>query len=86
MERLLRRLRRGGYLPADFPSVETLAVAADHQLFVSIASNPYHVLRHLYHEKEACGYNLRARPHNFALPAKDDNNFVSRSLYAELKT
>src|SRR6218665_876043 len=45
MERLLGRLRRGGYLPADFPSVETLAVAADHQLFVSIASNPYHVLR-----------------------------------------
>src|SRR6218665_4199549 len=54
MERLLVRLRRGGYLPADFPSVETLAVAADHQLFVSIASNPYHVLRRLYHEKEAC--------------------------------
>src|SRR6218665_2832768 len=59
MERLLGRLRRGGYLPEDFPSVETLAVAADHQLFVSIASNPYHVLRRLYHEKEACGYNLR---------------------------
>src|SRR6218665_1266177 len=59
MERLLGRLRRGGYLPADCPSVETLAVAADHQLFVSIASNPYHVLRRLYHEKEACGYNLR---------------------------
>src|SRR6218665_1598348 len=53
------RLRRGGYLQADFPWVETLAVAADHQLFVSIASNPYHVLRRLYHEKEACGYNLR---------------------------
>src|SRR6218665_3208616 len=52
MERLLGRLRRGGYLQADFPSVETLAVAADHQLFVSIASNPYHVLRRLYHEKE----------------------------------
>src|SRR6218665_3555333 len=86
MERLLGRLRRGGYLPADFPSVETLAVAADHQLFVSIASNPYHVLRCLYHEKEACGYNLRTRPHNFALPVKDDTNFVSRSLYAELKS
>src|SRR6218665_1717574 len=71
-------LRRGGYLPADFPSVETLAVAADDQLFVSIASNMYHVLRHLYHEKEACGYNLRTRPHNFALPVKDDTNFVSR--------
>src|SRR6218665_4101377 len=86
MERLLGRLRRGGYLPADFPLVETLAAAADHQLFVSIASNLYHVLRRLYHEKEACGYNLRTRPHNFALPVKDDNNFVSRSLYAELKS
>ena len=51
MERLLGRLRRGGYLPADFPSVETLAVPADHQLFLSIASNPYHVLRRFYHEK-----------------------------------
>ena|SRR6218665_1852815 len=50
----------------------------------SIASN--HVLRRLYHEKEACGYNLRTRPHNFALPVKDDTNFVSRSLYAELKS
>src|SRR6218665_382450 len=59
MERLLGRLRRGGYMPADFPPVETLAVAADHQLFVSIASNPYHVLRRLSHEKEACDYNLR---------------------------
>src|SRR6218665_3681217 len=71
---------------ADFPSVETLAVTADHQLFVSIASNPYHILRRLYHEKEACGYNLRTRPHNFALSVKDDTNFVSRSLYAELKS
>src|SRR6218665_2520372 len=28
-------------------------------------------------------YNLRTRPHNFALPVKDE--LVSRSLYAELK-
>src|SRR6218665_500013 len=62
VERFLGRLRRGGYLLADFPSVVTLALAADHQLFISIASNPYHVLRHLYHEKEACASNLRARP------------------------
>src|SRR6218665_1004204 len=80
MERLLGRLRRGGYLPAGFPSAETLAVAAHHQPFDSIATKPYHVLRCLYHEKETCGYNLRTRPHNFALPVKDDNNFVSRSL------
>ena len=31
-------------------------------------------------------YNLRTRSHNFALPVKDDHNFVSRSLYTELKT
>jgi len=43
-------------------------------------------LRRLYHEKEARGYNLRTRPHNFALPVKDDNNFVARSLYAQLKS
>ena len=36
--------------------------------------------------KEACGYNLRTRPHNFALPVNDDTNFVSRLLYAELKS
>jgi len=42
-------------LQADFQWVDTLAVAADHQLLVLIASNPYLVLRRLYHEKEACG-------------------------------
>jgi len=52
----------------------------------SIASKTYHVLRRLNNEKEACGYNLRTRPRNFALPVKDDTNFVSRSLYAELKS
>src|SRR6218665_161788 len=55
MERLLGRLRRGGYLPADFPSVESLAVAASQQLFVSIiASNKHHV----HHDKEDSGYNI----------------------------
>src|SRR6218665_4125420 len=82
MEVLLGRLRQGGYLPADCPSVETLAVAANHILFVSIASNPYHVLKRLCHEKEACGYNLRARPHNFAPPVKHDN-YLSMSLYTQ---
>src|SRR6218665_1067061 len=55
-------------------------------MFVSIASNSYDVLRRLYHEKEACGYNLRTRPQNSELRVKDDNNFVSLSLYAEIKT
>src|SRR6218665_254246 len=52
LERLLGRLRRGGYLPDDFPTAESLAGAADHKLFVSIAGNPHHVLRRYYHEKK----------------------------------
>jgi len=62
-----------------FPTVEYLAGAADHKLFVSIAGNPHHVF------KKSSGHNLRTRAHNFLLPEKDDINFVSPSIYAELK-
>src|SRR6218665_1616894 len=47
LERLVARLRRMGYLPTYFPSVETLAVEADRNLFKSISQCPFHVLRHL---------------------------------------
>jgi|SRR6218665_1757549 len=30
------------------------------------------------------GHNLRPRAHNFALPIKDDRNFISRVLYGVL--
>ena len=36
-----------GYLPMDFPSVETLAEEADRKLFKTISQFPSHVLRHL---------------------------------------
>src|SRR6218665_690774 len=85
LERLLGRLRRGGYLPDDFPTVESLAGVADHKLFVSIAGNLHHVLRRHYHEKKSSGHNLRTQAHNYLLPEKDDRNFVSRSIKAELK-
>src|SRR6218665_1147885 len=48
LERLLLRLRRGGFLPADSPSFEELARAANLGLFRSISSNPCHVLRHYF--------------------------------------
>src|SRR6218665_449202 len=86
LERLLGRLRHGGYLLDDFPTVESLAGAADHKSFVSIAGNPHHVLRHYFHEKESSGYNLCAWARNFLPPAEDDRNFVSCSIYAELNT
>ena len=61
LERLIARLRRGGYmyLPQDFPTVEELAGTADHQLFKSIITNPHHVLRQYFPEKKPSGYNLR---------------------------
>src|SRR6218665_1359765 len=44
LERLVARLRRSGYLPADHPSFENLAMIADQRLYRSIVRNPYHVL------------------------------------------
>src|SRR6218665_1675097 len=79
------RLRRGGYLPEDFLTAESLAGAADHKLFVSIAGNPHHVLRRYHHEKKSSGHNLRTRAHNFLFPEKDDRNFVSRSIMMNSK-
>ena len=56
-----------------------------YQLSISIAGNRHHVLRRYYHEKKFSGHNPRTRDHNFLLPEKDYRNFVSRSIYAELK-
>src|SRR6218665_1778495 len=84
LERLLLRLRRGGFRPADSPSFEALARDADLGLFRSISSNPCHVLRHYFREREHTGHNLRPRAHNFALPIKNDRNFISCVLFRVL--
>src|SRR6218665_3893334 len=86
LERLVARLRRGGYLPADHQSFENLAMIADQRLYSSIVPNPYHVLRRFFLEKAPTGHNLRPRAHNIALPIKDNNNFIPRILYNELLT
>src|SRR6218665_2427489 len=85
LERLIARLRRGGYLPQDVPTFEELAGTADHQLFKSIITNPHHVLRRYFPEKKPSGYNLRPRVHNCELPVKDTQNFVPHTIYGELK-
>src|SRR6218665_2037536 len=81
LEHLLKGLRRCGFLPADFPSLEALATEDDLKLFKSISSNPFHILRHYIRQREPTGYGLRPRTHSFALPAKDDRNFILRLLY-----
>src|SRR6218665_3184463 len=72
LERLLLRLRRGGFLHADSPSFEELAPEADLGRFRSINSNPCHVLRHYYREREHTVRHLRPRAHMFSLQIKDD--------------
>src|SRR6218665_2923734 len=72
LERLLLRLRRGGFLLADSPLFEELTRDADLGLFRSISSNSCYVLKHYFREREHTGHNLRPRAHNFALPIKDD--------------
>ena len=80
----LKGHRRCGFLPAVFPSFEAHATEADLKLFKSISSNPFHVLRHYLRQREPTGYGLRPRAHGFALPAKDDRNFIPRLLYGVL--
>src|SRR6218665_109942 len=84
LERLVARLRHSGYLPANHPSFENLAMIADQRLYRSIIHNPYHVLRQFFLENAPTGHNIRPRAHNFVLPIKDNNNIVPRILYNEL--
>ena len=53
-------LRKWGYLPYDFPSVETLADEADRKLLRSLTQCQYHVLRHLLKGKPTPVRSLRA--------------------------
>ena len=79
-----QRAIRGGFLPSDSPSVDTLAQRADDALFGAIIRDRCHVLRHLCQERPMIRYELRARPHPFALPIKDDRNFISRLIYKNI--
>src|SRR6218665_489487 len=57
IERLMSRLRRGGYLPPGPPSYEVLAGKADERLLKSITSNPSHVLRKYLPKLKNTGHN-----------------------------
>ena len=45
-------------MPDDLYTVELLAGITDHKLCDSIASNPCHVLRRFYKEKDPSGHNI----------------------------
>src|SRR6218665_2865065 len=66
------------WAPVDFPTFAALVTEEGLRSFQSISSNPYHVLRHYFRQREPTGYSLRPRSHSFALLAKDDINLIDR--------
>ena len=86
IEKLISRLRRGGYLPPGYPSYEVhvLAGKADERLLKSIMTNPRHVLSKYLPKLKDTGHNLRPMAHGYELPPKDDLNFIPRTLYNAL--
>ena len=84
IEAFLLKSKRFGYCPENLPSFHSLCQETDQNLFKNITSNPCHVLYHLLPAITSHHYNLRDRPHNFALPLKDNCNFLSRMLYTNI--
>src|SRR6218665_3133206 len=84
LERLMGRLRRGGFLPAQAWSFGDLAAEADRKLFRAVVTDPHHVLSRLLPEVKSTSYNLRPRAHCFVLPTKDTRNFIPRMLYEKI--
>ena len=85
IEQLMKRLRRGQYLPPQSPSAVEMAVEADERLFSSVRNDEHHVLHRLFFPpRPTCGHALRPRAHGFSLPDKDNRNFISRVLYKNI--
>src|SRR6218665_1717002 len=58
LERLVRRLRRGGFLQGDAQPIADMANDADERLFRAITTNPSHVLGQLLPKPKHTGYVL----------------------------
>jgi len=69
LQSVIKKAKRFGYLPSSFCNFSELCADADEKLFFSVRYNPYHVLHQLLPSVKTTSYNLRARSHNFTLPA-----------------
>jgi hypothetical protein len=84
LESFISKTKRFGYLPPAAPTADELSRRADDTLFRAITSDCHHVLHALLPVIRSHGHNLRPRTHNYALPPKDDRNFVPRLLYRDI--
>ena len=67
LERLVCRLRRGGFLPGDAQPIADMANDADQRLFRAITTDPTHALRQLIPKPKHTSYDLRTREHCYEL-------------------
>jgi len=81
----LKRCKRYGYCPDDFPNISELVSDADDQLFSRISHNVTHVLKPLLPTNTHHSFNLRDRRHNFVLIENNSKinhwHFIIRQLY-----
>jgi len=87
LEALIRRSDRCSFVPANLPTFADLCENADEKLSNAITSGCNHVLHYLLPSQSQGSqhYDLRQRPHNFALPSRTvhltDKNYIQRMLY-----
>src|SRR6218665_577055 len=63
LERLVIKLRKGGYFHQDLPPLSALVAKADSRLFSTIETRADHVLSHLQPPRKKIKYSLRPRTH-----------------------
>ena len=74
-------MERFGYLSSTTKGISELIEEAEKRLLKAVIWNENHVLRGLFPDIVQRHYNIRTRPHEFKLPAKDDKNYIPRILY-----
>src|SRR6218665_2011549 len=80
----LARMKRRDFLPPQSPDVDEMADRADERLFSAVVSNKNHVLHSRLPVKRPKIYDLRPRAHDYSLPPKDEQNFITRLLYKNI--
>ena len=84
LEAVLRRAKKFGYYDENGVNLVEYINKLEITLFRSIVENDGHILRQLLPPHKQTAYNTRKRGHNFALPKKDNRNFINRALYTYL--
>jgi len=88
LEGFLRKAVKAGFNPEGSPLFSTNCEVADDAFLRRVISNEHHPLRHLLPPKLSRAYNMRARDHEYQLPAKHNSvhecNFFIRIFYHQL--